>query len=851
MALPPGWIIYQPNTNSRFFYRNEKEKTDVWIRPSPPPGYEGRWPLIIRASHILVKSIESRPPAPGMAPISKNVNSAGKRIERSKNKAYAKIKKIRDDIISKAKTFKELAFYQSDCSSSRNYGDLGWFDPTTFAPEFVKVVMNLKYGELSEPFTTDSGWHIAMRTDGCVQNPTVSSGGSMQMSILDAPPFEIEFQTPRNQQITGKRKSDIYRDIYETETSKSEEQWKKVLNDLMEVHASPLILYQYLCGYLFYHPTNSKTIDYCADIVQKFIPEKMDEFSNKVLIYTCNPRYWKQFCPNKETIFRKVGFTFNYAQEWINYAKGFSTNPQVCCQILIKALTSLIVITDDLLKFAQDKAGSQCPEASRLEERVSQIYINRILDVIQKNPLYNTNFEEYIDKIINALQGETNETSDIAAKIQQVVYAPEKITSLLNFIKENKKEVEKRKNFERDRTNTRSDISRNLFTDASQRTMIVSTDQPKYRRWMDYLDHEKQINLIIDDPEFYIDCIDFSYRLALTELWWIPSVWMHYWEFLDKNGREEDAGNVLALAQNTFQNNASFELERADIFLRDGKFDEARSIYSSLMERGEPLLTSAMTLDFRCVIMQKGESEALQTLTDRVNFISPAFIINTAKMCSNSEIAWSLYQLGMDKFSTNLDLKLAAADFLAQQRDINNTRLILQQTKQFQPKEQLILTKRLFEFELEHIAPPDHLNETQKTFKDVTDNQSPFIQYMHRYRFKDLYPLDTEELITTAYCTTEFSIDYPKVSEEFVTLLPPSGVSLDKMRTRKEYGAVYDRALERFSNQTQKMKATDPTSDVPPLLSDLEHKVNGIMIPVIINVDEVIEEIKKITFTTY
>jgi hypothetical protein len=523
--------------------------------------------------------------------------------------------------------------------------------------------------------------------------------------------------------------------------------------------------------------------------------------------------------------------------------------------VLIKALLSLIVITDDLLKFAQEKIAVPCEHSARLEERVDQIYVNRILEIIQKNPLYTSDFNGYINKLIDAYQGETNETSEVIAKVQQVVFAPEKIISFLNHIRENKEVVEKRKNFEKERTNARSEISRNLFVDTTQRTMIISTDQPRYRRWMDYLEHEKQIRKLInendaDEEEFCNDCIDFSYRLALTELWWIPSVWMRYWEFLDKNGREEDAKNVLTLSQNTFQNNASFELERADIFLHDGKFDEARNVYAHLMERGEPLLTAAMTLDFKCVIMQKGESEALQTLADRVNFISPAFIINTAKMCSNSEIAWSLYQLGIDKFDTHLELKLAAADFLAQQRDINNTRLILQQTKQFTRPEQLILTKRLFEFELEHIAPPDHLNETQKTFKDITDNQSPFIQYMHRYRFKDLYPLDTEELITTAYCTIDFTIDYPKVSNEYVTVLPPSGVSLEKMKMRKEYSDVYDRALQKLTTQQQKTRTQETSSDVPPLLSDLEHKLNGVMTP-IISVDQVIEEIKKLTFTTY
>ena len=82
--LPPGWTIQQTSQNARYFYHNEQEQLDVWIRPAPPPGYNGRWPLLMRASHILVKSIESRPSQGIGKPVSKNFRYNGQIIQRTK-----------------------------------------------------------------------------------------------------------------------------------------------------------------------------------------------------------------------------------------------------------------------------------------------------------------------------------------------------------------------------------------------------------------------------------------------------------------------------------------------------------------------------------------------------------------------------------------------------------------------------------------------------------------------------------------------------------------------------------------------------------------------------------------------
>ena len=48
-----------------------------------------------------------------------------------------------------------------DTVSATDGGDMGWVDPGVFVPEFEEVIAGLEIGELSEPFRTRFGWHIA------------------------------------------------------------------------------------------------------------------------------------------------------------------------------------------------------------------------------------------------------------------------------------------------------------------------------------------------------------------------------------------------------------------------------------------------------------------------------------------------------------------------------------------------------------------------------------------------------------------------------------------------------------------------------------------------------------------
>lgn len=66
------------------------------------------------------------------------------------------------DRIQKGEDFGKLAKEFSDDPGSKNAGgDLDWQPPGVFAPEFQKMIDSLKPGEMSSPFRTQFGWHIA------------------------------------------------------------------------------------------------------------------------------------------------------------------------------------------------------------------------------------------------------------------------------------------------------------------------------------------------------------------------------------------------------------------------------------------------------------------------------------------------------------------------------------------------------------------------------------------------------------------------------------------------------------------------------------------------------------------
>jgi peptidyl-prolyl cis-trans isomerase NIMA-interacting 1 len=70
----------------------------------------------------------------------------------------------REEILAGEKTLEDLAKTESDCSSAKRGGDLGFFGRGAMQPAFEKAAYALKVGEMSEPVETDSGVHLILRT---------------------------------------------------------------------------------------------------------------------------------------------------------------------------------------------------------------------------------------------------------------------------------------------------------------------------------------------------------------------------------------------------------------------------------------------------------------------------------------------------------------------------------------------------------------------------------------------------------------------------------------------------------------------------------------------------------------
>ena len=72
-----------------------------------------------------------------------------------------KLEALRERIL-KGEDFAAVAQVTSqDPGSGAEGDDLGWAGPGTFAPEFEQAIATLKDNEISEPFHTQFGWHIA------------------------------------------------------------------------------------------------------------------------------------------------------------------------------------------------------------------------------------------------------------------------------------------------------------------------------------------------------------------------------------------------------------------------------------------------------------------------------------------------------------------------------------------------------------------------------------------------------------------------------------------------------------------------------------------------------------------
>jgi len=170
-GLPAGWEVRHSQSKGLPYYFNPTASDSRW---EPPEGSnvetlkaymaqhhssanvrvnEKATDGKIRAAHLLVKHRDSRRPSSW-----KETN-----ITRTKEEAIELLKGYEEQIKSGQTSLGDLAKSESDCSSARKNGDLGFFGPNMMQKEFENAAFALKPGEISGIVETDSGVHLIER----------------------------------------------------------------------------------------------------------------------------------------------------------------------------------------------------------------------------------------------------------------------------------------------------------------------------------------------------------------------------------------------------------------------------------------------------------------------------------------------------------------------------------------------------------------------------------------------------------------------------------------------------------------------------------------------------------------
>ncbi|OJJ67406.1 hypothetical protein ASPBRDRAFT_210760 [Aspergillus brasiliensis CBS 101740] len=171
-GLPAGWEVRHSNSKNLPYYFNPMTKESRWEPPadtdteklkfymanyhSGPAGRsdgnghnEGK----IRCSHLLVKHRDSRRPS----------SWREAEITRSKEEAIEILRGHEARINAGEASLGDIAVSESDCSSARKRGDLGFFGRNEMQKEFEDAAFALQPGQVSGIVETASGVHLIER----------------------------------------------------------------------------------------------------------------------------------------------------------------------------------------------------------------------------------------------------------------------------------------------------------------------------------------------------------------------------------------------------------------------------------------------------------------------------------------------------------------------------------------------------------------------------------------------------------------------------------------------------------------------------------------------------------------
>ncbi|KAJ5986332.1 WW/Rsp5/WWP [Penicillium sp. IBT 35674x] len=169
-GLPSGWEVRHSNSKNLPYYFHPSSKESRWEPPADTDTEKlkvymaqhhtpaarndgaGQSEGKIRCSHLLVKHRDSRRPS--------SWREAD--ITRSKEEAIQILEGYQQRIQS-GESLGDIAVSESDCSSARKKGDLGFFGPGEMQKEFEDAAFALSPGQVSGIVETASGVHLIQR----------------------------------------------------------------------------------------------------------------------------------------------------------------------------------------------------------------------------------------------------------------------------------------------------------------------------------------------------------------------------------------------------------------------------------------------------------------------------------------------------------------------------------------------------------------------------------------------------------------------------------------------------------------------------------------------------------------
>jgi len=113
--------------------------------------------------------------------------------ELSVEAAARRLLQFKREILSRARTFEQLARENSEDASAAQGGDLGWTAPGSFVPEFEQAMAALPIGGISDPVTTRFGVHLIQVIDRRQTTLDIRQLREQARNILREQKFETAF----------------------------------------------------------------------------------------------------------------------------------------------------------------------------------------------------------------------------------------------------------------------------------------------------------------------------------------------------------------------------------------------------------------------------------------------------------------------------------------------------------------------------------------------------------------------------------------------------------------------------------------------------------------------------------